>query len=435
MTNFHNYIDAHQDELIASLQKCIQIPSVYTDDGSGHPYGQPLRDCLDYMLQLCRDMGFEAHEMDGHVGWCEYGQGEEMVGVLCHLDVVPAGEGWDYEPYAMTIVDDRAYGRGVTDDKGPAMCCVYAMRDILDSGISLKRRIRIIFGSCEETGDWEDMAWYREHEELPVFGITPDADFPAIYGEKGILSVDLAMPLVKSGLLDAAAGTAVNVVPPRCAVTYADEAGNPVTVRTEGKPAHGSTPEDGRNAISAAMEQLEAAGVKSPLVEFYQKRIGWDYNGVKMGCGFEDDKSGKLTLNAGVLKVRGGDLVLSLNIRNPVTFTKEAVLEAVTAAAAEYGMTVTLTEENAPVYMDRNGPVISALLEVYRAVTGDQVNEPTVIGGGTYARAMDNIVAFGPMLPGRELTEHMNNEYALVEDLYLCREIYRKALEKLAGEL
>ena len=308
------------------------------------------------------------------------------------------------------------------------------MKAIKEAGIPLKKSIRMILG-CDEESGWEDMAWYREHEELPVFGITPDADFPAIYGEKGILSMDLAMPLVKSGLLDAAAGTAVNVVPPRCAVTYTSENGEAVTVRTEGKPAHGSTPEDGKNAISAAMEQLEASGVNSAFVEFYQKYIGWDYNGVKMGCGFEDDKSGKLTLNAGVLKVCGEDLVLSLNIRNPVTFTKEDVLAPVSAAAAEYGMTVTLTEENHPIYMDKNGPVITALLEVYRQVTGDQENQPTVIGGGTYARAMDNIVAFGPMQPGRELTEHMNNEYILVEDLYLCREIYRKALEKLAGEL
>ena len=423
-------------EMLQRLGELMAIDSVAGIDCSeSAPYGAGPAAALDYMLNLCDSLGFRTKKCANQLGWAEIGEGEEMVGILCHLDVVPAGEGWDYEPFALTIDGDRAYGRGVIDDKGPAMCCVYAMRDILDSGVSLKRRIRIIFGSCEETGDWEDMAWYREHEEVPVFGITPDADFPAIYGEKGILSVDLTMPLTESGLLDAVAGTAVNVVPPRCAVTYADENGNPVTVRTEGKPAHGSTPEDGKNAISAAMEQLEAAGVKSSFVEFYQKHIGWDYNGGKMGIGLEDDKSGKLTLNAGVLKVCGEDLVLSLNIRNPVTFGQEDVLGPVTAAAAAYGMTVTLTEENRPIYMDKNGPVITALLEVYREVTGDQENQPTVIGGGTYARAMDNIVAFGPMLPGRELTEHMNNEYILVEDLYLCREIYRKALEKLAGEL
>lgn len=424
-------------EMLARLGELVAINSVAGLDCSEQaPYGTGPAAALEQVLELCASLGFRVKNCDGQVGWAEIGQGEEMVGILCHLDVVPAGEGWDYEPYALTVVGDRAYGRGVTDDKGPAMCCIYAMKDLLDAGVSLKRRIRIIFGLSEETGDWVDMAYYAAHEELPVFGITPDADFPAIYGEKGILSMDLAMPLKESGLLDAAAGTAVNVVPARCRVTYAGADGKPVTVCTEGKAAHGSTPEDGKNAISAAMEQLAAVpDLSSSFVSFYQKYIGWDYYGGKMGCGLEDDKSGKLTLNAGVLEVRGEDLVLSLNIRNPVTFTSEDVLGPVRAAAETCGMTVTLTEENHPVYMDKNGPVISALLEVYREVTGDRESQPTVIGGGTYARAMDNIVAFGPMLPGRELTEHMNNEYALVEDLYLCREIYRRALEKLAGEL
>lgn len=424
-------------EMLARLGELLAIESVAGIDCSEQaPYGAGSAAALDYMLKLCADLGFRVKNCDNQVGWAEIGEGDEMVGILCHLDVVPAGEGWDYEPYAMTIVGDRAYGRGVTDDKGPAMCCVYAMKDILDSGIQLKRRIRIIFGLSEETGDWKDMAYYRAHEELPAFGITPDADYPAIYGEKGILSVDLRMPLDKSGLLAAAGGTAVNVVPPSCTVTYAGADSQPVTIRAEGKPAHGSTPELGKNAISAAMEQLASVpGLKSPFVDFYQKHIGWDYYGGKMGCGLEDDKSGKLTLNAGVLAVEEEDLVLSLNIRNPVTFTKGDALEPIRAAAAAYGMTVTLTEENRPIYMDQNGPVITALLEVYRQVTGDMDSQPTVIGGGTYARAMDNIVAFGPMIPGRELTEHMSNEYTLVEDLFLNRTIYRKALEKLAGEM
>lgn len=422
-------------ELIASLGGLLAIESVAGIDCSDTaPYGAGPAAALDYMLKLCDSLGFRTKNCGNQLGWAEIGEGDEMVGILCHLDVVPAGEGWNYPAYGMTVEGERVYGRGVTDDKGPAVCCVYAMRDILDSGVPLKRRIRIIFGLSEETGDWKDMAYYREHEEHPTFGITPDADFPAIYGEKGILTVRLRMPLEKSGLLAARGGTAANVVPPRCSVTYMGENG-PVTVETEGKPAHGSTPEDGVNAISAAMERLEAAGVKSPFVEFYQTYIGWDYNGVKMGCGLEDDKSGKLTLNAGVLAVEGEELMLALNIRNPVTFTKEDALAPIRAVADKYGMTMTLTEENAPIYMDKNGPVITALLEVYREVTGDQVNQPTVIGGGTYARAMDNIVAFGPMLPGRELTEHMSNEYALLEDLFLNRTIYRKALEKLAGEM
>ncbi|MGI5962691.1 MAG: Sapep family Mn(2+)-dependent dipeptidase [Lawsonibacter sp.] len=424
-------------EMLSKLGELIAINSVaWVDPTPQAPYGSGPAAALDYMLGLCAKLGFRVKNCDGHVGWAEIGQGDEMVGILCHLDVVPAGEGWNYPPFALTIQDGRAYGRGVTDDKGPAMCCVYAMKDLLDAGKPTKRRIRIIFGLSEEGGDWDDMAYYTAHEERPVFGITPDADFPAIYGEKGILSFELRMPLAQSGLVSAQGGSAANVVPARCQATYLDEHGNPVTLEAQGKAAHASTPEDGQNAISALMEQLaQVPGLHSSFVDFYQTYIGWDYNGGKMGCGLEDEKSGKLTLNAGVLKVEDEDLVLILNVRNPVTFSKEDVLTPVQAAAATCGMSVTLTENNPPIYMDKNGPVISALLEVYRQATGDLEHQPTVIGGGTYARAMDNIVAFGPMLPGRELTEHMENEYALVEDLFLCRTIYRNALEKLAEEL
>ncbi|WP_298028553.1 Sapep family Mn(2+)-dependent dipeptidase [uncultured Dysosmobacter sp.] len=425
-------------EMLARLGELLAIESVAGVNCSEEaPYGTGPAAALDYVLGLCASLGFRTKNCDGQVGWAEIGEGSEMVGVLCHLDVVPAGEGWDHEPYALTLTENgRAYGRGVIDDKGPAMCCVYAMKDILDSGVSLKRRIRIIFGLSEETGSWEDMAYYVEHEEAPVFGITPDADFPAIYGEKGILTAELRMPLKNSGLLAASGGTAANVVPARCSVTYAGADGQPITVRAEGRPAHGSLPEDGVNAISAVMEKLAAVPeLNSPFVDFYQTHIGWDYYGGKMGCGLEDGKSGRLTLNAGVLTVDGEDLLLKLNIREPVTFTTEEVMGPVRAAAAAWGMTAVLIEENPPIYMDRDGPVITALLEVYREMTGDLESQPAVIGGGTYARAMNGIVAFGPMLPGRELTEHMNNEYALVEDLYLCRAIYRRALEKLAGEL
>lgn len=424
-------------EMLSKLGELMAIESVAgVDVTPDAPHGKGPAAALDYMLTLCTQLGFRVKNCDGQVGWAEIGEGDEMVGILCHLDVVPAGEGWNFPPYALTIQDGRAYGRGSTDDKGPAMCCVYAMKDLLDSGEPLKRRIRIIFGLSEEGGDWTDMAYYAAHEELPVFGITPDADFPAIYGEKGILTVELRMPLSGSGLVSAQGGSAANVVPARCQATYLDGQGNPVTIRAEGKAAHASTPEDGKNAISALMEQLsQIPDLHSPFVDFYQTYIGWDYNGGKMGCGLEDDKSGKLTLNAGVLTVEGEELVLILNIRNPVTHTKEEVLAPIRTAAATCGMSVTLTEDNAPIYMDKNGPVITALLEVYQQATGDLEHQPTVIGGGTYARAMDNIVAFGPMLPGRELTEHMENEYALVEDLYLCRTIYRNALKKLAEEL
>ena len=186
--------------MIDALRKLIAIPSI-TDATAeeGKPFGKNVNDALVYMLNFCQDLGFRTKNCGNYLGFAEIGQGEELMGILCHLDVVPTGEGWQHDPFGGEVVDGRIYGRGAMDDKGPAMAAVYAMKDILDSGRKLNKRVRIIFGCQEETGDWVDMEYYKEHEEIPSFGFTPDADFPAIYGEKGILMVRLSMEASKSG--------------------------------------------------------------------------------------------------------------------------------------------------------------------------------------------------------------------------------------------
>lgn len=198
----------NNEEMKRSLRELCRIESVAGIDVSDDaPYGAGCAQALDYALELCRRLGFETKLCDKHrCGWAQIGAGDTVVGILAHLDVVPAGSGWSHPAYDLTEENGRLYGRGVSDDKGPAIACIYAMKDILDAGISLKRRVRIIFGQSEESGDWDDMAYYREHEELPVFGFTPDADFPAIYGEKRLLNYKLTMPLEGSGLLDIRGG-------------------------------------------------------------------------------------------------------------------------------------------------------------------------------------------------------------------------------------
>ncbi len=417
------------------LNELVSIESVaLVDIAPGAPFGKGPAKALDYMLSLCESFGFRVKKCGDMFGWAEIGEGDELVAVLCHLDVVPAGEGWEVPPFALTIKDDRVYGRGVMDDKGPALSCVAAMKELLDEDAPLKRRIRIIFGCSEETGEWVDMAYYREHEEKPAFGITPDGDYPAIYGEKGLVQICLSMPLAKSGFTDAFAGSACNVVPSAAEVSFVGADGAKVTMKAEGRSAHASMPQDGSNAISALMEKISALdGVDLPFVDFYEKYIGWDLSGTKMGCGFSDDKSGGLTLNAAMLRAEDEDLDFYIDIRYPVTYTVEDVLSPIKAAAGQYGMSVEVKESLPPIYMDKNGPVIEALLDVYHEMTFDKTGEAIVIGGATYARSMDNIVAFGPVLPGRELTEHMANEYVLMDDLFLNIDVYREALRRLAN--
>ena len=411
-----------------ALLGLIAIDSVAMRDADeAHPYGKGPAEALAYVLELCRELGIATVDRGGKVAWAEIGRGEEIVGILGHLDVVPVGDGWTHDPKG-ELVGDRLYGRGAVDDKGPVMAALFAMKAVQDSGVPLKRRVRLIFGQREEVGDWQDMAWYREHEQLPAFGFTPDAEFPAIYGEKGILHYELTLPLKNSGLSRVEGGDAANMVPGWARAE--DAAGR--KYEAEGKSAHASTPEQGQNAISSLMRKLDEAGVDSALVRFYVNHIGADLHGERMGCAFRDEQSGQLTLNVGMVRTTENSVALTLDIRNPVTFREDQVRSAIETAAAPYGIAVRLIEDQPSVYLDRNGPVINAMLSVYRELTGD-LSDPKVIGGGTYARAMPGIVAFGPMRPGRECTEHQKDEYILLEDLFLTEEIYEKTIEKLAN--
>lgn len=420
--------------MIEKLQELIAIPSVSQKGDDLAPYGIETVKALEYVLNLCRDFGFRTKNCENQVGYAEIGSGDEMIGILCHLDVVPAGNGWTYPPFAGEIHDGRLYGRGAVDDKGPAIASIFAMKELLDMGIPLKKRIRIIFGQSEETGDWTDMEYYKQHEELPSYGFTPDADFPVIYGEKGILQITLSMDQQKSGFLFVSGGNAPNVVADQASCTVLGAEGEKLQYQANGKAAHGSTPEEGENAISNLMDlllkEMEERHFKCPFAEFYMDKIGYALHGEQINCELSDEASGKITFNAGMIRIQESSVELSVDIRYPVNCKEEEIISRIKQQAEPYGVKVSVCESMAPVYLDKNTPVIRALMEVYHEETGDDTPAMTM-GGGTYARAMEGIVAFGPLFPGRECTEHQKDEYILLEDLEKAKEIYKKALWRL----
>lgn len=420
-------------DMIKKICELVSIESVTgAEPLQWKPYGEKVDEALKYILSLCESFGFRTKNCDGRIGYAEIGQGDDIIAVLCHLDVVPSGGGWTFEPFEGTVKDGKLYGRGVIDDKGPAITAIYAMRDILCSKKKLEKRIRIIFGLQEESGDWQDIAYYKANEELPTMGFTPDSKFPAIYCEKGIAVFRLEMPLNISGFLDAKGGEAANMVPDyaQCTVRGAD--GRTEYLDADGISAHGSRPEEGKNAISALMNQILNANIDCKFAHWYVKHLGSDCNGNGIDCAFEDE-SGKLTLNPGKLYTEGDKLVLMLDVRYPVTYTALQVLERLQCIAIPYGIDVSLYSEEKPVHIARNSKIMRSLLSAYESCTGE-VALPEIIGGGTYARAMDNIAAFGPVFPGRERMEHKADEFVFIEDLKKAREIYRTALERLASE-
>lgn len=421
------------DMMIESLQKLIAIPSVTARGDSDAPYGIETKKALAYMLELCESLGFTTKNCENQVGWAQIGEGEELIGILCHLDVVPAGSDWTHPAFGGEIHDGKIFGRGTLDDKGPAVAAVYAMKELLDSGAALNKRIRIIFGQTEESGEWEDMEYYKAHEELPSYGFTPDADFPLIYGEKGILMLSFTMPVDKAGFLEVQGGEAPNMVADAASCTVKNKSGEVVRLEAKGRAAHGSMPEDGDNAISHLMNQLHEMNSRGetdvPFAEFYCEKIGFALDGRLLGCALEDEESGKLSFNVGKISMDEECVQLLADIRYPVTSSREKVEQLIAEGLKGTGVEFEMFEHMRPVYMDKDGGHIQSLLAVYRECTGD-MTQPMVIGGGTYARAMDNIVGFGPVFPGRECTEHQRDEYIYIEDLVKIRTIYRKALEK-----
>ena len=414
--------------MVKNLRELLAIESVAELGKEGFPYGPGPAKALEYVLALCESFGFRTKNAGGKYGYAEIGQGEQLIGILCHLDVVPAGKGWNFPPFAGTVDQGRLYGRGALDDKGPAIACIYAMKALMDSKLPLQRRIRIIFGQTEENGEWADIEAYKRCEQLPDCGFTPDGDFPAIYGEKGILLIKMTAPLSGSGFIYAEGGTAPNMVPDFCFVKCSDGA----QVTATGKSSHGSAPWTGENAITKMMKKLAAEkGEEMPFARVYMNLIGESFHGEKLGKIFQDEQSGKLSMNAGMLKTEGDRICLYLDIRYPVTCSEEKIVACISRVAAAQGMRAQVIHRMAPVYMDKGGSIMQKLLTAYQTVTGD-FSEPLVIGGGTYARSMKNIIAFGPNFPGHPCTEHEKNEYITLEDFRAIFEIYRTALELLA---
>lgn len=434
---FNEYIREKQQEIIDSLMGCVRINSVEGEPEKGMPFGRGPAEALEYALKLAGDMGFRTVNVDNQVGYAEYGEGEEMTAVLGHLDIVPAGDDWNYDPFG-EIVGDRIYGRGTLDDKGSMIGALYALDAVRKSGLSLKRRIRIIFGTNEETGSM-DMVRYNATEEQPAMAFTPDADYPVIFSEKGIARVTVSMNMQSrdgdTALCEAKAGNAVNIVPQEAHMTLKAADGTVTELSAEGTAAHGSTPELGINAVSKLMQdagQCEICGDIKSFIDFYNKHIGTETDGASLGIACSTEKFGATTVNVGLLEGSRDQIKITLDCRYPAGEDFGTRLENAGKLAAEYGLTVELTENTEPLYVPEDSFLVQTLQEVYREQTGDEA-EPVVIGGGTYAKSMKNTVAFGPIFPGQENVIHQKDEYITIENLMKNVEIMAHAMYRLAG--
>ena len=455
--------EGYKDEIISSTQELIRIKSVAGEPKPGAPFGEGPSQALDKALEIADRLGFQTKNLDGYIGYAEFGQGEEYVAVLAHLDVVPEGEGWTYPPYGGEIHDGKIYGRGSLDNKGPAVSALYALKALKDSNLPISKRVRIVFGTEEETGS-ADIEHYLEREAPPVWGFTPDGEFPAIYAEKGSLTFDIAKDLepVPSmvEIKSIQSGTASNIVPDKATAEivtsnpasivsecqrFADEAGYNLTavqkdgsaiVTSIGLASHGATPYNGKNAAMQLIAflgtlNLSESDMKDAL-DFLNSKIDMETDGKSFGLAMEDEPSGNLTFNVGIVNATAEQITLTLNIRYPVTHTSDEVMgifnQTIEGTGFEIGDSM---RDSKPLYYPIDTPLIKTLTEVYARETGRN-DSAMAVGGNTYAKEMPNIVASGPLMPGQVDVMHQVNEYIAISDLMNMTRIYAQDIYELA---
>lgn len=448
-------IESMHDEMIDTLQKWIRVPSVKGEAAPGAPFGKEVRSMLDMALADCEQMGFKTQNFDGYIAHADLGEGsdEDALAILAHLDVVPEGDGWKYPPYGAVIENGRMYGRGTSDDKGPAVAALYAMKAVKDAGIPLRRKVRLILG-CDEESGWEDIAHYNKVATMPRMGFSPDASYPIINIEKGICRLELHGVLSNEGLQVIAFnnGERPNVIPGRASALVAGDAATVaqaeaaakkldipaevqltdkgVSITVTGISGHAAYPETARNANGEMLLLLRELGVQGDLCLLADK-IGLDYKGEGLEVSVSDGISGYLTCNLGIIRAGEGGVYATLDIRYPVMTNPDMIIKNVSASLP--GMRVDAMEVKEPHHVPAGSELVQNLLDAYHEVTGYE-RKCLYTGGGTYARSLQEGVAFGASFPQDEDLAHQANEYADIEGLYKNIKIFALAIVKLAGK-
>lgn len=445
--DFYEYVLAHKEEIIEHTKELLRIPSILEefDEKNQHPFGEEINDALEYMLSLAEKDGFLTKNVDSYAGHIEYGSGKELLGILCHLDVVPTGDNWTNPPFEPTIIDGRLYARGSIDDKGPTMAAYFALKFLKDMGVVPNKLIRVILGTDEETA-WRGIDYYFAREQMPDIGFAPDANFPLIYGEKGLLSFVVEGQIGDDKLISFHAGDRMNVVPDSAScelgVDLSKQFKNYLTknnykgsiedniYRIEGKRAHAMQPDKGINAASLLIDFLKDH-INNHYINFISDYLTFDHFGKKFGIDYHDEEMKDLTLNPAVFVVEEGYCKIGVNGRYPKGWDKERALKIIEEKANRYNFSMKVTTDKEVHYINPEDELVRTLHQSYVKFTRDKTTPLLTIGGGTYARALKKAVAFGPMMPGREDVVHQLDEYIMIEDLLKATAIYMDAIYEL----
>lgn len=418
-SKIREYLEAHKNDMINFLGELIAVRSVQGAPENNAPFGSEPAKALEIMLSKCSEYGFAVENVDNYAGSADLNSLKPELAILSHLDVVPEGTGWSSDPYVMRYdeASDKLIGRGTCDDKGPAVAALFAAKAVKDLGIPLKKGVRLIFGTNEETGS-ADLAYYKSKRTLPPMVFTPDGEYPVINAEKGIIHVHFSAEYCG---IPVHGGTVINAVPAVCSDDSCDY---------KGRSAHASTPEKGENAVT---KFLSIQGNLHPLLDNLSCLFPHgELDGKSCGLGFEDEISGKMTCVLSMLNSDNGRLCGAVDIRFPIDRTNAEISGIICEKLKNAGFEIDSCKGIEPHFTDGNSEFVQSLLRVYERVTGDK-GRCIAIGGGTYVHEIEGGVAFGAEFPGEDGNMHSADEFITVENLLKNAEIMAEAIVELCG--
>jgi succinyl-diaminopimelate desuccinylase len=479
MKEIKETVSTLKEEIIKSLQACIRIKSISGDE-------EGTLKVLEFFLNLGQSMGFKSANVNNLGGIIEFGEGERTLGIIVHLDTVPEGTGWQYPPFEGRIEDNKIYGRGAIDDKGPAISVLYALKTIQDTGIKPDCKIQIIIGIDEETV-WNTTPKLLKKIREPDFAFVPDSNFPIVIAEKGLVWIEITKDFLQinpntettksqtnldknnqkkqkpSIIIKKILGgsESLNIVPDYCAATLKmtedklqtvekklqrflqqekfanieiEKNDSEIKLLSHGKSAHAFNCDEGRNAISQLilfLNQLDIAEEQKTFLETYTSKIGMEYFGESLGLASEDELTGKLTVSPGYIHLDEKSANLKVDIRFPASEQLTVLKGKVDSAFQPFQGNLKIIDSLESLSFSEDDPNIQKLLQVYRDYNGDREAQPLGIGGTTFAKAFNNAVGFGPTFPGMAKSEHQPDEFMEIDHLMKCTEIYALAIKKL----
>lgn len=457
MDKYQKFASDRKEDIVSLLSKLVAIPSVMGDAKPGYPFGKAPAEALETMLDAAKALGFAVNNVDNYYGTADYlpdGADTAELAILCHLDVVPEGKGWSYKPFVSAEKDGILYGRGVTDDKGPAVSALYALYSVKQLGAKLSKGVRLIFGTNEENGS-ADIEYYLKKDKMPPMVFTPDASYPLINCEKGMARIKYSADMDNSDIISICGGQVINAVPAECCAVLSgkhkngicsyikenkndcaydiEPCGDNIKVICKGESAHASTPEKGRNAITAMLEMLvslELGGnTKKLLSDILRLYPYGETNGSSLGVACEDE-SGALTCVLSLINAEDGRLTFSTDTRFPISMTAVHLKEKAAAALSGTDITISDFMGTDAHYASPDSFLVRTLLSVYEEQTGKK-GECIAIGGGTYVHEIEGGVAFGVEHPDTDYRIHGADEFVPVSELIENTAMFANAIEKL----